>query len=355
LRKKAKVLEHNTFFIRQGDLNKLAARTGRPTTYRFFLFSDHLIYAHLGMKKEFVVHEQLSLAAMTIADLDHDPTACSFHITHPTKSFTVFAESPMVKVQWIRDINHAITSCKKRETARREGPVNRRMSMFGRIEDQQTQQLLEQETALRTVNSPDRGGRLRRASYRLDKKKEDDNGDSDNEDYGTAIPFSAPSTPAHTLGKQYSFGEEGSNPNESESCEQLVVEEEIAPTAEERAQKQQVRVTEFLELLARLPEKSVNNLYVAGGNFWKGMSSGRNSSLPDTQQTKIIALQRAARYGSLQAASHPDAAATAITGLTDLQIVAWQALGEISTEQAKRDFLSELIQIAPYWRYEQFL
>lgn len=85
------------------------------------------------------------------------------------------------------------------------------------------------------------------------------------------------------------------------------------------------------------------------------MASGRNSSLPEAQQMRIVALQRAARYGSLQAASLPDAAATATTGLTDIQIVAWQLLGEITPEKAKRDFLSELIQIAPYWRYEQFL
>ena len=38
----------------QGDLTKLN-RSNRPVTYRFFLFSDELIYAHLGMKNEYKV------------------------------------------------------------------------------------------------------------------------------------------------------------------------------------------------------------------------------------------------------------------------------------------------------------
>lgn len=45
IEKKAKVLENNTFFVRDGDLSK-RNRSGRIHQYRFFLFSDHLIYCH---------------------------------------------------------------------------------------------------------------------------------------------------------------------------------------------------------------------------------------------------------------------------------------------------------------------
>eukprot|EP01036_Dinobryon_divergens_P028875 gene28875-37887_t len=101
--KKTKVLDTNTFFVKQGDLTKLN-RSNRPVTYRFFLFSDELIYAHLGMKNEY-------------------------------KSFVVVAESPVSKQQWLRDIRQTIESCKKREL-NRTTVLNRRMSMYGRIDGQ---------------------------------------------------------------------------------------------------------------------------------------------------------------------------------------------------------------------------
>ena len=90
--KKAKVLEKNTFFVRQGDMIKIS-RGGRPTTYRFFLFSDHLIYAHLS-RNEYRVHEQLPLNALALSDIDDDPSDSSFYIAHPIKSFVVVTESP---------------------------------------------------------------------------------------------------------------------------------------------------------------------------------------------------------------------------------------------------------------------
>jgi len=54
IEKKAKVLEHNRFFVREGELTK-RNRSGRLTMYRFFLFSDHLIYAHQTMAGEYKV------------------------------------------------------------------------------------------------------------------------------------------------------------------------------------------------------------------------------------------------------------------------------------------------------------
>ena len=186
IEKKARVLELNTFFVREGDLSK-KSRTGRLVAYKFFLFSDHLIYSHqscLGIGKcvrtficvftthigvfllptfppsptsltdvlpdlfddmiffvtsliagaEFKVHEQLALAHMTISDID-DPTGCSFFIAHPTKSFVIVAESREIKTLWLRDTFQTIVSCRKREALRANGL--RKMSIIDRIEGQQ--------------------------------------------------------------------------------------------------------------------------------------------------------------------------------------------------------------------------
>lgn len=54
IEKKAKVLENNRYFVREGELTK-KNRSGSSTVYRFYLFSDHLIYAHLTMSGEYKV------------------------------------------------------------------------------------------------------------------------------------------------------------------------------------------------------------------------------------------------------------------------------------------------------------
>jgi hypothetical protein len=132
IEKKARVLELNTFFVREGDLNK-RSRTGRLVAYKFFLFSDHLIYSHQSvLGAEYKVHEQLALSSMTISDID-DPT--SFFIAHPIKSFVIVAESKEMKTLWLRDIFQTIVSCRKREALKSLG--GRKMSLTERIEDQQ--------------------------------------------------------------------------------------------------------------------------------------------------------------------------------------------------------------------------
>lgn len=130
-------------------------------TYRFFLFSDYLLYAHLSLKKEYVVHEQLSLTALQVSDVDGDATCCSFYLSHPVKSFVVVTDSPHNKALWIRDIKHAIDTCKKRETMANTGPLNRRISMITRLESQQSVQRLEQQNSM-TYSSPEQRSKQRR-------------------------------------------------------------------------------------------------------------------------------------------------------------------------------------------------
>ncbi len=135
IEKKAKVLENNTFFVREGDLSK-RNRSGRLDVYHFFLFSDHLLYTHAAtITGEYKVHAQLSLSTMTISNVD-EPSDCSFYISHPTKSFTVVADSPTIKAQWVRDIEHAIQACIKRSTVDKTTGLPRKMSMIGRLEEE---------------------------------------------------------------------------------------------------------------------------------------------------------------------------------------------------------------------------
>lgn len=288
--KKARILETNTFFIRQGDLSKIS-RAGKSVTYKFFLFSDHLIYAHVNMKGQFVVHEQLSLSALTVKDVETDPNYATFHISHPIKSFNVVADSPQSKQQWIRDINTAIANCKKRETMQQDGPLNRRMSMITRIEDQQEKLSRENST---TAQPP---GNRRRQSYRTHSNATHDSSGAGDEEssFFQAIPFSTPNSPAAPSGKSlerkrskqgYDARKINTPPPEDEVIEIHVAPSVLSPeeienveddddenkeestpaslmTPEERALKQQENIDKFESVLASASEELVNSLFVA--------------------------------------------------------------------------------------------
>ena len=113
IERKANIIESNTYFVREGDLAKMSKR-GKLVTYRFFLFSDTLLYCHHGIS-EYKVHSQLSLAQMTIHEVD-DPrnNSCSFYISHPTKSFVACADSFALKSSWMRDLQETIAVCKSK-------------------------------------------------------------------------------------------------------------------------------------------------------------------------------------------------------------------------------------------------
>lgn len=111
-------------FVREGDLTKKHQLAGRSTTYRFFLFSDVLVYAHKSAQGDYKVHEELPLHLMKVEDCEGPSTnkakKSSFHIHHPNKSFLVVASSPTEKAWWIEDIRKSINKEVKRK-ARIEG------------------------------------------------------------------------------------------------------------------------------------------------------------------------------------------------------------------------------------------
>jgi len=100
------------FFLREGDLVKRGNRTGRSTKYRFFLFSDVLIYAKASASSDdFKIHEELPLHLMKITDWFPDKRQqmkTAFRVHHPRKSFIVFADSVEDRQNWVKDIRRAI-------------------------------------------------------------------------------------------------------------------------------------------------------------------------------------------------------------------------------------------------------
>lgn len=135
IEKKAHLLDGNRTFIMEGDLTK-RSRSGKTKPYRFFLFSDQLIYAHeSAVMRIFKVHEQLPINVLKVADAAGDPTGLSFHILHPKKSFVVAATSVSEKEHWISSIQQAI------DEAQRKRPLERRLSLLPRLEGYSTLEL----------------------------------------------------------------------------------------------------------------------------------------------------------------------------------------------------------------------
>jgi hypothetical protein len=110
-------------FLREGDLVKRSNRSGRNVKYRFFLFSDMLIYAEKSSSGQYKIHEELSLHLMKVTD-DTNGTSNkksrSFQMHHPRKSFLVIAPTRENKSIWVRDIQHAMEKDVERK-ARLEG------------------------------------------------------------------------------------------------------------------------------------------------------------------------------------------------------------------------------------------
>lgn len=110
-------------FIKEGDLVKRANTSGRNARYRFFLFSDVLVYAHKSSAGDYKIHEELPLYLLKITDKFTGAarkTNRAFHIRHPRKSFMVFAVDEATKISWTEAINEAVSKDMERK-ARLEG------------------------------------------------------------------------------------------------------------------------------------------------------------------------------------------------------------------------------------------
>eukprot|EP00977_Amphora_coffeiformis_P013095 scaffold3361_cov166-Amphora_coffeaeformis.AAC.6 len=99
-------------FIRSGDLFKKSGRTGRAVDYRFFLFSDILVYAKPEASGRYKIHEELPLYQMKVVDWypsTQKSRQRSFDIHHPRKKFQVICADANERQSWVSDIRSAIT------------------------------------------------------------------------------------------------------------------------------------------------------------------------------------------------------------------------------------------------------
>ena len=122
-------------FVRMGDLKKKSNKSGRFTGYRFFLFSDALLYAkrvspshattangngnrdgsfaETITEDAYKIHEELPLHLMKVVDWfppssNKDMMKKAFQVHHPRKTFMVFCSSSEERVAWVSDIREAI-------------------------------------------------------------------------------------------------------------------------------------------------------------------------------------------------------------------------------------------------------
>jgi Sec7 domain len=120
------------FYIRSGNLIKKSARTGRQIEYRFYLFSDTLLYAskHTDSStcNKYKIHEELPLHLMKVVDWFPPDNSnirgssrnkkttgggsgnTTFEIHHPRKRLQVLCSSLQERKTWVEDIRRAISS-----------------------------------------------------------------------------------------------------------------------------------------------------------------------------------------------------------------------------------------------------
>jgi hypothetical protein len=100
-------------FLRTGNLWKRSNRTGRFVEYRFFLFSDVLIYAKkVPHSSTFKIHEELPLLQMKVVDW-FPPNLIKeskrgLQIYHPRKNIVVLCASKEERGSWGSSIRTAI-------------------------------------------------------------------------------------------------------------------------------------------------------------------------------------------------------------------------------------------------------
>ena len=101
--------------IREGDLMKRSLRVGKTTVYRFFLFSDLLIYAKATGSGDFKIHEELPLHMMKIVDwFPNKQQDNVFQVHHPRKSFAVLCASVEEREGWVTALRGSIDAAARR-------------------------------------------------------------------------------------------------------------------------------------------------------------------------------------------------------------------------------------------------
>eukprot|EP00535_Pseudo-nitzschia_heimii_P010479 CAMPEP_0197194342 /NCGR_PEP_ID=MMETSP1423-20130617/29079_1 /TAXON_ID=476441 /ORGANISM="Pseudo-nitzschia heimii, Strain UNC1101" /LENGTH=171 /DNA_ID=CAMNT_0042647757 /DNA_START=28 /DNA_END=539 /DNA_ORIENTATION=+ len=121
-------------FLREGYVTKRSNRSRRDVEYRFFLFSDLLIYAKkvkpshsrsrssLQSPAQYRIHEELPLILMKVVDwfppdLKKEDSKRAIQFYHPRKNFFVLCSDHEERKSWVTDIRQAIDKELERRVA----------------------------------------------------------------------------------------------------------------------------------------------------------------------------------------------------------------------------------------------
>jgi len=115
-------------FLREGNILKRTNRSGRDVEYRFFLFSDVLIYAKKIKSSseqaatKYRIHEELPLILMKVVDwfppqMRKEESKRAIQFYHPRKMFLVLCKDHNERKSWVADIRQAIDKELQRKVA----------------------------------------------------------------------------------------------------------------------------------------------------------------------------------------------------------------------------------------------
>ena len=114
----------NRSFVRQGNMLKRANRSGRFVEYRFFLFSDILIYAKKipgSQSNMYRIHEELPLILMKVVDFFppemKKESKLGIQVYHPRKKFLVVCSTHEERKSWVTDLRESIDKELERKVA----------------------------------------------------------------------------------------------------------------------------------------------------------------------------------------------------------------------------------------------
>lgn len=121
-------------FLRSGDLHKKSSRTGRSSQYRFYLFSDVILYCSAESKGRYRIHEEFPLHQLKVIDWfppSNRQRDVLFEVHHPRKSFQVLCSDGNEKKIWVTDIREAV----RLEVERKSKIEAARLSFFTPMRD----------------------------------------------------------------------------------------------------------------------------------------------------------------------------------------------------------------------------
>ena len=127
-----RLLEPHRSFVCEGKLWKISNHNGKNRLYQFFLFNDLLIYAS-SYGQKYKIHNMLSInnkfKAQMLANHKYgkDKNNRIFSIFSDRKSFVVYADTPNLAHEWVKQLNLCIASHNRPE--RRMSRQARKLSL----------------------------------------------------------------------------------------------------------------------------------------------------------------------------------------------------------------------------------